>query len=149
MTFSCPSFLAAAISAVIPPPCATDVALDQPVLPPLLFVPPPQPAASRAPLSAAAATAIVVVFRTISLRACDHDGQDGAIVAVPDARRAAYSRRAAAAIAAPTIPASLWSAAGTTGACNVSLGRNLSDFLLMPPPMMNRSGESSASILSR
>src|SRR5258708_34709797 len=94
MTFSCPSFLAAAISAVIPPPCATDVALDQsvpPVLPPLLFVPPPQPAASRAPLSAAAATAIVVVFRTISLRACDHDAQDGAIVAGAHANRAPYS----------------------------------------------------------
>src|SRR5258707_14547103 len=116
MTFSCPSFLAAAISAVIPPPCATDVALDQsvpPVLPPLLFVPPPQPAASRAPLSAAAATAIVVVFRTIFLRACDHDGQDGAIVAVPDARRGAYIPRAAAALAAPARPAALCGGAGT------------------------------------
>src|SRR5258707_12806116 len=103
MTFSCPSFLAAAISAVIPPPCATDVALDQsvpPVLPPLLFVPPPQPAASRAPLSAAAATAIVVVFRTIFLRACDHDGQDGAIVAGASRQAGAFIRPAHAAPAA-------------------------------------------------
>src|ERR1022692_2306270 len=55
----------------------------------------------------------------------------------------------AAAIAAPTIPASFSSVADTTRARSVvSLGRNLSDFLLMPPPMMISSGDSSASSLS-
>jgi hypothetical protein len=54
--------------------------LDQSV-PPLLELF-EQPAASKAPLSAAATTAIVFLFRTIPLRARDHDGQDGAIVAV-------------------------------------------------------------------
>src|SRR5690242_13302544 len=83
MTFSSPSFFAAAIRAFIPPPWATEVTFDQSV--PLLLPPLPepleQPAATSAPLSAAAATAIAFLFRTIPLRARDHVGQVGAIVA--------------------------------------------------------------------
>src|ERR1700691_2376334 len=70
MTFSCPSFLAAATSAVMPPQLATVAQSAQfTVLPPL---PLPeldellQPAASSAPLSAIAATAKVFLLRTIS-----------------------------------------------------------------------------------
>src|ERR1700689_2923734 len=51
-------------------------------------------------------------------------------------------------MAAPTMPASFCSVAGTTVARKDRRGRNLSDFLLMPPPTMIRSGDSSASIFS-
>ena len=71
----------------MPPPWATEVTLDQ-SLPPLLPDPPDppdpleHPAASIEPAIAAAATASVFLFRTVPLRAHDHSGQDGAIVAV-------------------------------------------------------------------
>ncbi len=51
----------------------------------------------------------------------------------------------AAARAAPMMPASLSSTAGTTGVRMSMSGRNFSDFLLTPPPMMIRSGLSSFS----
>src|SRR5579859_3689880 len=127
MTFSCPSFLAAAISAFMPPPWATEVTFDQFVARPAPRESPEQPAASTAALSATATRANDLWFRTIALRARD-GGQRG-------------QNQAIAAMAAPTMPASFCSAAGTTRALSVSLGRNLSDFLLMPPPMMIRSGE--------
>jgi hypothetical protein len=43
--------------------------------------------------------------------------------------------------AAPMIPASLSRLAGTIGVCRSSSGRNLSAFLLTPPPTTNSSGE--------
>jgi hypothetical protein len=46
-----------------------------------------------------------------------------------------------ASMAAPTIPASLRSAAGTMGVRRSSSGRNLSAFLLTPPPTTKRSGQ--------
>ncbi len=49
------------------------------------------------------------------------------------------------AIAAPMMPASLSISAGTTGACTLRCGANLAKLLLSPPPMMNRSGQSSFS----
>src|SRR3984957_14022693 len=64
-------------------------------------------------------------------------------------RQPSAATATATVIAAPTMPASLCSAAGTTVARSDSFGKNLSDFLLMPPPMMIRSGDSSSSILSR
>ena len=55
-----------------------------------------------------------------------------------------------AVIAAPTIPASLCSAAGTIRArMPVSRGTHLSACLLIPPPTMTRSGDSSASMCCR
>src|ERR1700683_3960749 len=73
MTFSCPSFLAAATSAFMPPQLATVTQLAQltlfPPPPPALDeLLPPHPAASSAPLSATAATARVLLLRTIPLR---------------------------------------------------------------------------------
>jgi hypothetical protein len=50
-----------------------------------------------------------------------------------------------AATAAPTIPASFSSCAGTIGARVLRNPKNFVAFLLMPPPMMNRSGENSIS----
>jgi len=49
------------------------------------------------------------------------------------------------ATAAPTIPASFSSCAGTIGARVLRYPKNFVAFLLMPPPMMNRSGENSIS----
>jgi hypothetical protein len=46
-----------------------------------------------------------------------------------------------ASMAAPTIPASLRSAAGTMGVRRSSSGRNLSAFVLTPPPTTKRSGQ--------
>jgi hypothetical protein len=43
--------------------------------------------------------------------------------------------------AAPMMPASLRSSAGTIGVCRSSSGRNLSAFLLTPPPTTNSSGD--------
>ena len=54
-----------------------------------------------------------------------------------------------AAIAAPTIPASLRSVAGTTRGRTVRRGMNLSAFLLTPPPRMIRFGQKSLSIAWR
>src|SRR5215218_8638811 len=51
--------------------------------------------------------------------------------------------------AAPAIPASLCISAATTFVCAVRWGKNFSDFLLMPPPMMMRSGQSRNSTLWR
>ena len=64
--------------------------------------------------------------------------------------QAVLAHAAAPAIAAPTIPASLSRAAGTMRArMPVSRGTHFSDCLLIPPPTMNRSGESTASICRR
>ena len=51
--------------------------------------------------------------------------------------------------AAPTMPASLRSRAGTTRACVLRYLNHLSDFLLTPPPMMISSGEKSRSTTPR
>jgi hypothetical protein len=51
--------------------------------------------------------------------------------------------------AAPTIPASLSSSAGTTGVRVDSSGTHLCAFLLTPPPTMIRSGHTAASRTSR
>src|SRR5689334_17319040 len=48
--------------------------------------------------------------------------------------------RSAAAMAAPTIPASLSSSAGLTGVCRSRRGTHFSASLLTPPPTTNRSG---------
>ena len=48
-------------------------------------------------------------------------------------------------MAAPTMPASFWRVAGTTRVRTFTMGRNLSDFLLTPPPMTISEGENSAS----
>jgi imidazole glycerol-phosphate synthase subunit HisF len=64
--------------------------------------------------------------------------------------QAALAHAAAPAIAAPTIPASLSKAAGTIRArMPVSRGTHFSDCLLIPPPTMNRSGDSTASMCRR
>src|ERR1700733_1052922 len=56
----------------------------------------------------------------------------------------------ATAIAAPTMPASFCRTAGTMRArMPVSSGTHFSDSLLIPPPTMNRSGDSSASMCCR
>ena len=65
------------------------------------------------------------------------------------ARRRYSPSRSAAASAAPTIPASFSSWAGTIGVRAVSSGTHFSAFLLTPPPTMMRSGQSPASSTSR
>ena len=59
---------------------------------------------------------------------------------------AASGNPSAATMAAPTIPASLRSSAGTTGVRVVSRGMNLSAFLLTPPPTMNSVGHMRSSM---
>ena len=59
---------------------------------------------------------------------------------------AARSAASTAITAAPMIPASLRSCAGTTGGRTVSRGPYLSKFLLTPPPRMNSSGQISSSM---
>src|SRR5258706_378978 len=80
------------------------------------------------------------------------DVQRGARHRAPGARHASLSAErepsyfaSAAATAAPTIPASLSSCAGTIGALVLRNPKNFGAFLLTPPPMMNRSGQNSIS----